>query len=35
MVLCDRAIARGAGEQDWPPIEEELRAAWRFLRAAV
>jgi hypothetical protein len=35
MVLCDQAIARGATETDWPPIEDELRAAWRSLRAAV
>jgi hypothetical protein len=35
MVLCDQAIARGATETDWPPIEDELRAAWGSLRAAV
>jgi hypothetical protein len=35
MVLCDQAIARGASEHDWPPIEGELRASWRSLRDAV
>jgi hypothetical protein len=35
MVLCDQAIARGASEHDWPPIESELRASWRSVRDAV
>jgi hypothetical protein len=30
-----QAIARGASEHDWPPIEGELRASWRSLRDAV
>jgi hypothetical protein len=35
MILSDQARARGATDQDWPPIEAELRTAWRSLRGAV